>query len=303
MSLKDQPELQDTELGQATVHATESLEKHMKAFIFGGVAVIVVIVAVIVVTGSGRGASEAGWSRFAEAASASDFANVASDFPDSEVAVWARLREAEMQLGEGIQLQFTDRAAANSQLKKSSEAFDAVIDRASALPEARERALLGKARVLEVTSDGDLSKAIDAYKAFAQGFPESVWTEQVSARIKTLESGQATEFYAWFSQQNPKPEDRPNPQDGLPPGHPELPVSLPAIPEELIPSDWSELDLGGATTPAEAGDASAPTGDAPTGDAPTGDAPTGDAPTGEKPASAEPSSNDETSATEKPKQE
>ncbi len=287
MSLKEQPELQETELGQATVHAAESLENHMKAFIFGGVAVIVVIIGIIVVTSSGRGAFEAGWSRFAEAASASDFANVASDFPDSEVAVWARLREAEMQLGEGIQLQFTDRAAANSQLKKASEAFDTVIEKASSLPDARERALLGKARVLEVTSKGDLSEAIDAYKAFAQGFPESVWADRVAARIKSLESGEAKEFYAWFSQQNPKPEDRPNPQDGLPPGHPELPVNLPAIPDELIPVDWSELDLGAAAAPTEGDGAAA----------------TGNATASEKPVAEEPSANDDAPATEKPKQE
>ncbi|MBI1314680.1 hypothetical protein GC176_25590 [bacterium] len=243
MSLKDQSELHDTELGLATVHATESLEKHMKAFIVGGIAVIVVIAGIIAVASSGRGASEAGWSRFAEASSASDFANVASDFPGTEVAIWARLREAEIQLGESIQLQFTDRAAANSQLKKSGDAFDSVIEKAASLPEAKERALLGKARVLEATSDGDLSKAIDAYKVFAQGFPQSVWAEQVNARIKTLESRDASEFYAWFSKQNPRPEDRPNPRDGLPPGHPEIPVTLPPIPDELVPADWSEIDV------------------------------------------------------------
>lgn len=290
MSLKDQPELHDTELGEATVHATESLEKHLKAFIVGGVAVIVVVAGIIAVTSSGRGASEAGWSRFAEAASASDFANVASDFPGTEVAIWARLREAEMQLGEAIQLQFTDRAAANSQLKKSSEAFDAVIEKASALPQAKERALLGKARLLEATSDGDLSKAIEAYKAFVQGFPESVWFDQVTARIESLESGESSEFYAWFSQQDPKPEDRPAPRDGLPTGHPEIPISLPQIPDELVPADWSEIDGEGAAeaSPAAASDDAAATTESPDAEKPAAE---------ESPAaSASPDS-------EKPKQE
>lgn len=291
MSLNDQPEQQDSELGQATVHAAESLEGHMKALIFGGVAVIVVIVAIIVVTSAGGGASEAGWSDFAEASSASDFANVASDFPGTEVAIWARLREGEMQLGEGIQLQFTDRAAANSQLKKAAEAFDSVIEKASALPKAQERAMIGRARLLEATSDGDLSKAIEAYDGFSQRFPDSVWAEQVKARVKSLKDGEADEFYAWFSQQNPKPEDRQTPQDGLPSGHPEIPVSLPPIPDELIPADWSEVDLGAVAAPA------------------TGEASTDGSSTEAKPAAEEPpatedaASKDAAEEAEKPKQE
>lgn len=246
MSLNDQPDVQEAEEGQATVPTIQSLDQHMKALVYGGAAVIVVVVGIIVVNAAGGGASEAGWSKFAEASSASDFANVASDYPDTEVAVWARLREAEMQLGEGIQLQFTDRDAANSLLKKAKEAFESVNNKATALPNAKERALLGQARLLEATSDGDLKEAIDAYKAFAKGFPDSVWADQVNSRIESLESGDAGEFYAWFSQQNPKPEDRPTPQDGLPPGHPEFPVSLPDIPDELVPADWSEIDVEGA---------------------------------------------------------
>ena len=253
MSLQDQPELQDSEQGQATLQHAEPLEKHMKALIYGGVGVIVVIVLIIAVTSAGGGAMEAGWSRFAEAASASDFANVASDFPGTEIAVWAKLREAELLLSESIRLQFSDRAAANAQLKKAGEALDTVIERASSLPDAKERALLGKARLLEATSDGDLTQAVAAYKAFCEGFPESIWLEQIQTRIKTLESGDAGDFYAWFSQQNPKPEDRQTPTDGLPSGHPEIPVSLPQIPDELIPADWSEIDASGnaeATSPA-----------------------------------------------------
>ncbi len=268
MSLQNQPELQDNEQGQATSQGTEPLEKHMKALIYGGGAVIVVIVLIIAVTSTGAGAMEAGWSRFAEAASASDFANVASDFPGTEVAVWARLREAELLLAESIRLQFSDRAAADSQLKDAGEAFDAVIDKAASLPEARERALLGKARLLEATSDGDLTDAIAAYKAFCAGFPESIWFDQIQTRIKTLESGDTSDFYAWFSKQNPKPEDRQTPTDGLPSGHPEIPVSLPAIPDELIPADWSEIDTPGTNEATATEDEEAAAEDASADDAP-----------------------------------
>ena len=48
--------------------------------------------------------------------------------------------------------------------------------------------------------------------------------------------------------------------DGLPGGHPELPVTLPPIPDELFPADWSDLNVDDAPPfeiPAD-GEAAAP---------------------------------------------
>ena len=47
MSLNEQPEVQETEPGQVTALTAESLEKHMKALIYGGIAVIAVVVVMI----------------------------------------------------------------------------------------------------------------------------------------------------------------------------------------------------------------------------------------------------------------
>ena len=137
-------------------------------------------------------------------------ANVASDFPDMDVAIWARLTEGEMLLREAVQLQFSDRAAAVRQFKKAGEALDTVIDKADLPPTAKERALLGKARLLEATSDGkdkNIEAAIAAYEQI-KGIDNSIYASLVDSRIKALKQDDTKQFYAWFSKQTPKPEDR-----------------------------------------------------------------------------------------------
>lgn len=191
-------------------------------------------------------AAVASWSKFSNARSAADFGEVAKEYGTSEVGIWARLAEGEAELNEGIRLQFTDRKSADAELKKSAEAFDAVIKSGTAPAIALERAYLGKARYLEATSDGKLDDAVAAYKSFAQKYPNSIYKSLIEGRIKDLEKPEAKDFYAWFSKLNPKPEDRPNPRDGLPSGHPDInaPITLPQIPEELYPANWSELQEG-----------------------------------------------------------
>lgn len=221
------------------------IEEYGKQIAFGAIALVILFAVASFVANSGRAGAEESWSKFAAAESAADFANVASDYPDTEVAIWARLTEGEMLLREAVQLQFSDRAAAVGQFKKAGEALDAVVDKADLLPTAKERALLGKARLLEATSDGNMAAAISAYEK-VKGIPNSIYASLVDSRIEALKQDDTKSFYAWFSKQTPKPEDRARPQDGLPGGHPELPVTLPPIPDELFPADWSDLNVDDA---------------------------------------------------------
>lgn len=235
------------------------IEEYGKQIAFGAIALVILFAAASYVANSGRAGAEESWSKFAAAESAADFANVASDYPNTDVAIWARLTEGEMLLREAVQLQFSDRAAAVGQFKKAGEALDAVIDKADRLPTAKERALLGKARLLEATSDGNMDAAIAAYEK-VKGIPNSIYASLVDSRIEALKQDDTKSFYAWFSKQTPKPEDRARPQDGLPGGHPELPVTLPPIPDELFPADWSDLNVDDAPPfeiPAD-GEAAAP---------------------------------------------
>ncbi len=244
MSLKDQPQLQQTELGRLTASAGGLMETHRNQ-IYGGVAAVVVLIGLAAWLTRDRSAEfEDGWSQFAGANSAGEFGKVASDHPDEAVADWGTLFEAELQLNEAVRLMFTDRAAARSQLKTAAKGFDAVLSSDRAPEIAKERALLGKAQLLEVTSDGGSKEVIEAYRGFLSRYKDTVHKDAVEERIKALESQEANDFYAWFHKQNPKPEDRKRPTDGFDPHGFDLPITLPPIPEELYPADWTELKTG-----------------------------------------------------------
>lgn len=307
MSTGERLEDQEPDAAEMAAHGPNIFEQYGKQIAFGVVVLVTLFAVISLVTNTGRAGSEESWSKFAEAQNASDFADVASDYPGTEVAVWARLVEGEMLLREGVQLQFSDRAAAVRQLKDAGEALDSVLGNADLPVAAQERALLGKARLLEATSSGKMDDAIAAYEK-VKGIPNSIYKELVDSRIEKLKRDDAKDFYAWFSKQTPKPEDRAKPQDGLPPGQTELPITLPPIPEELYPADWSDLTVGdeppfelpadtkegsatepadgdaAAKTPADGDAAAAPSedGDAPAKDAPAKDAPAKDAPATDK---------------------
>lgn len=252
------------------------IEHYGKQIAFGAIALVILFAAVSFMANSGKAEAEERWSEFAAAQSASDFANVASNYPGTDVAVWARLTEGEMYLREAVQLQFTDRAAAGGKFKSAGEALESVLGNTDLPTAARERALLGQARLLEATSDGNMDEAIAAYEK-VKDIPNSIYASLVEARLEALQQDDTKSFYAWFAKQNPKPEDRARPQDGLPSGHPELPVTLPPIPEELFPADWSDLKIDDAPpfeVPAEADDNASETpaeGDTDAGNAPTDD--------------------------------
>ena len=272
MSAGEQQQQQETGADDMAAHGPNIIEQYGKQIAFGAVALVTLFAVFSWVTNTGRAGSEESWSKFAEAQNASDFADVATDYAGTEVAVWARLVEGEMLLREGVQLQFSDRKAADRQIEKAGEALDSVLDNADLPVAARERALLGKARLLEATSDGNMDEAIAAYEE-VKGIPNSIYKDLVESRIKKLEQDDTKAFYAWFSKQKPKPEDRATPRDGMmPSGHGELPITLPPIPEELRPADWSDLTVsddlpfevpadtkeGSATAPAD-GDSPAET--------------------------------------------
>lgn len=197
------------------------------------------------------------WSKFGKAQSAADFGEVAKESGSAEIGIWARLAEAESELRDGVRLQFTDRKSADSELKKAAEAFDAVIKSGNAPSSALERAYLGKARFLEATSDGAVDQALEAYEAIAKKYPDSIYKQLVEGRIAALKASGSKDFYAWFSKQNPKPEDRPKPRDGMPPGHPSIDsqnITLPPIPDELYPANWSELQASAEDDKPSTGD-------------------------------------------------
>ncbi len=198
------------------------LKPYANHILFGllGIAVVAVIAVVLF---QKVGASEKNaWAAYTgcETGNANQYIEAAQEYPDSTMAQWAWVNAGEILLRNGVELSFSSRTVAVSDLEKARKAFDAVLNNSSAEPEARERALNGLARTLEALSDGDTQPAIDAYTELINDFPDSRFRQWAEYRVEELNSPAVQEFYAWYHAQNPAPADRPLPQDdphaGLP---------------------------------------------------------------------------------------
>jgi hypothetical protein len=235
MSTEEHKQLSSNELGQITQRIGKFFETHGRNVLIGVGAVVAIAAAVIWWTRSATAEKEAGWTRLSACATAKDFADLADDrqFKGTAVAAWARLNEANAHMPNGMRGYFTDRKAGRSDVKAARDAFKKVLDAGGVPDEVREKALYGQAVCLETMSDGDATDAIKAYKLLLTSFPESVYRTEAEQRTAALESNDTKAFYAWFDKQNPKPEDRAKPNDGMPGGHPGFGDRIPG---GLIPS-------------------------------------------------------------------
>lgn len=229
MKSEHRHELAENDLGKILNRWLQKIEPHSNKILLAALALTVVIVAVVYGMKSASVGKSAGFTELAKASTAAEFQNVADDFPDSLVGTWARLRSAEEFLDEGIRLSITNRSGSDDSLNNAREAFDKVLKSKSVPPEVREKALYGMGVCLESLSDGDTTAAVDVYETLLREFPETRFKYLAEGRIAALKTSRAQQFYAWFRQQNPKPEDRPKPRDfpsdlfGLTPPEPPQP--------------------------------------------------------------------------------
>lgn len=214
MKREHRHELQTHELQEWSLEAKLFLERYATAIVVGICAVALLGVGFWAWRQSvARGENEA-WAHLTVATSHQQFAEVADKFPGTDVARWARLREAELLLDEGVQAEFSSRELSKTQLKTAEERFRALLDDRRLTPAQRQRALFGLASVLEATSDSNLAPAIDAYEEVISEFGEdSVFGKLAKERIAALKKPEAAAFYAWFHNQNPQPRDRDRPAD------------------------------------------------------------------------------------------
>jgi hypothetical protein len=266
-------DLQNNELAKLATSATPFFERYGNHIAVGICVVSIISAGFIYWTRSSYVKAAGAWMSLTSATTPNDLADVADRYKGTSAAGWAKLKEGDRRLADGIQLMFTDREASLVELKKAKEAYAAIVSISD--PTIRERALYGHARTLESLSTGDLADAIKAYDTLLKEFPTSVYKTDVEPHLKRLKTGGAQEFYAWFAQQNPKPAPPKKPSDKVG-GDDLLGPALP-IPELTAP-----------TTPGEK--PAAPVDPAkPADEKPAETKPAEAKPTDEKPAEAKPS--------------
>jgi hypothetical protein len=249
MKSEHRHDLKTNELGRLVEQLRPALERYGNQILVG-ICIAVLVFAASAYFAFRTSPSARGWAELLFASTAEDFANVADDFAASDVAIWARLQEAESYYQTGVLKMFSDREAGDADLKEARAAFEMLLESPKTPSEARERAQYGLARTLEATSGSNTDDAVHAYEQLLDEFPETVMKQTAEQRIAVLRTKQEAGFYAWFQEQNPVPQDRKGPQDGkfdlggqFP--HGGLPggggITLPLIPRELqLPADQTE---------------------------------------------------------------
>lgn len=270
MKTEERHQLHTNDLEALANRAKPFLEQYGTQLIAGACGILLLVGGVAWWNSSSSAENAAGWNAISEhmtedyvagGATAEEYAAVADRYPGEAVAAWARTREAEKHLNSGLRLAFTDRESAISDLKQARRAWQETLKNPQAATSVRETASYGLAVTLESMAGMKLDEgetvtpeeAAVAFEKFLGEFPNSVYQEVAKRRIEALRSGGGKEFYAWFSSQNPKPTDMPQPGDmggpmspggGLPMDHPDIDsMPLPEIPDDL--------KLPGSSTPAE----------------------------------------------------
>lgn len=213
MKSEHRHQLAENDLEHRLGELAEKLKPYTKHILFGTLGVSVVAIVAALLFQNANADSGNAWSDFTRCENANQYIEVAEQYPGTSVSHWANVTAGEMLLRAGVELAFSNRPVAVSDLEKARDAFNAVINDSTATLEVRERALNGLARTLEALCDGDTQPAIEAYERIIQEFPDSRHRRWAEDRVQALKQGATQEFYAWFDERNPNPADRPTPGD------------------------------------------------------------------------------------------
>jgi hypothetical protein len=213
MKSEERHHLHENDLAQILERWMGKVEPYSNQILIGVLAVAVIGIGGMLWSRSSQAKSAQGWAEFAKANSADDFATVADVHPSSDVGRWSKLLAAELYLNQGLQSATADKKTTDERLKQSEESFNQLLQDQATSAAIRERALFGLAVCRETSSGADTQPAITTYEELLKAFPDSRFSTLAKRRIDELRTEQAREWYAWFSQQERNPEDRPVPRD------------------------------------------------------------------------------------------
>lgn len=282
MDSQHRHELQQNELRKLTTKAAPFVEQYLWHIVGVAAVTLVVFFGLVIWFSETSATTTEGWAQFDRVLhepnpTAGDFDEVAEKHPSSAVAAWARLKEADDYLKSGLREAFTDRDLSQSEIKKGLEVYQKLIAGGPGiLPEIRERALFGLARCQEATSDGSTEEALGSYQRLLKEFPDTCFHAIATERIKELETSQAKDFYAWFHELKPKPQEPViNPfrkRAGEPDGSDE------AMPNDSAADETPTDETVGDAKAAEKADAEKPEGEESNEEKPASDEPKSEAP-------------------------
>jgi hypothetical protein len=215
-------------------------------FLIYGLAAILAVTAAVIWTQRQPVANAAASALFQEAAEPEDFQAIADDYGETKLGQLARLNQATGLLNSASRNFFTDRDAADADLKQAQAALERLAETGDLDAMMQERVLIGQARLAEIRCDGtdeSVQATVSAWQAVLDECDPSMAQVLAEGQIKALKDSDNASFYAWLSALEPTPADDLN-MPGLMPGMgvsgpgstvPDIPegLTMPVLPESL----------------------------------------------------------------------
>ncbi|MCM2373244.1 YfgM family protein [Aporhodopirellula aestuarii] len=225
-------------------------------------------------------------------------ATVAASYPNTPMAAWSRLYQGSQKMGAGLNALFTSRDEAEELLGEASSAYKEAIS-LSKDKLILSRANLGLARISE--SLGAIEEAIGYYESVMAAGESDAMVAEAKKRVELLSQSNATEFLAWFGEQDFSPAD-----PSLPPALPSDQM-LPDLPDldfpEIETEETSETEEESAEPAAEMTEEEASTEETPAEESDAEETSVEETPAEETPAETAEMTESEASETEEPAEE
>jgi hypothetical protein len=222
MKTERRHELQTNVLADSLSRWIEAAKPYSRAAVAALVALVAGIFAWSYYTSQARHREADGWSEYYDAFNTRDpregLSDVVERYPGTNVARWARVVLADIQLDDGTNRLFVDKAAGREELRKTIDAYQAVLLESDE-PALGARATFGIARAREALSQ-DLAKARDEYRSLVKRWPDSPYAAPAKARADDLDRAETKQFYDWFAKYE-KPRTMSN-QPGTPGARPDF---------------------------------------------------------------------------------
>jgi hypothetical protein len=212
MKSEERHTLETNQLGEAVQVAGKRLEDNTTKIVAVVCAVLLIAAGITWWMRQTSSSGVAAWTLLENAETVAQYSDIREKYSGTIPGRWAQLLESELYLKTGLEQMFSDRELGAGDLKKAINGFQE-LNSTKADQAIHERALWGLALALEATSDGDTTKASEAYQRLLNDVPDTTYRPIAEQRIAALKTGGVKDFYAWFSKQNPKPADV-RPKDG-----------------------------------------------------------------------------------------
>ena len=205
MKSQERHKLQQNALADWLAKVITATRPYHNAILTGLIVVILVFIVAAWWNSESAAQAENAWTQFFTAfgnSSTSQLVKVAEDYPRSKASPAAVLAAADLQLAQGCNLLFINKASANQELNKAVEMYQSVLDQTRSAV-FRAQATFGLARTRE--AQGKLESAVELYSELTTQWPDTAFAQLAARRLEDLKRAATKELYDKFAQFDPKP--------------------------------------------------------------------------------------------------